>query len=93
MKILFILTACLIINSLGCRKDNSSSCTTVTITQNGTTCTNWGIKVGTNVYPSTNIPDQFKQEGLQICTIYELYEDMRLCPCCGGTWANIISMK
>ena len=54
-----------------CGKENN--CTTATITQSGTPCSWWGIKVGTT-YPSYNIPDQFKQKGLQVCVEYELYE-------------------
>jgi hypothetical protein len=94
MKILSIILACLLLESTGCTKNNNKeNCTTVTVTQNGTICNTWGIKSGTTVYPAGNIPDQFKQEGLQVCAIYELYVDQRFCACCGGTWANIITMK
>jgi hypothetical protein len=72
--------------------DKENNCTTATITQAGTPCSWWGINVGTT-YASYNIPDQFKQEGLQVCVEYKLYEDMAMCPCCGGTRANIITMS
>jgi len=62
------------------------------IVRNGTACLSWGINVGT-IYISDNIPDQFKQEGLRVCVDYELYADLRLCACCGGTRARIISMN
>ena len=75
------------------KKDENTDCVAVTITQSGTPCSNWGIKVGSNTYPSANIPTEFQQEGKTVCANYNLYQDMRLCACCGGTWANINSMK
>ena len=73
-----------------CHKKNSCSIT-ATITQTGIPCSSWGIKVG-STYPSYNIPDQFKEEGTQVCVEYELYDDPAVCPCCGGTRARIIKM-
>ena len=96
MRYLFILLTCLVLQNVACSKNNDepgSDCTAVTITQAGTPCSQWGIKVNGNTYPSNNIPDAFKQEGITVCADYELYEDMRACACCGGTWANIKSMK
>jgi len=90
MKYLFIVLVLISFTNTNCSK--KENCLTATITQSGTPCSAWGIKVG-NVYPSTNIPDEFKQEGLQVCVEYELYDDMRLCACCGGKWANIKSIK
>lgn len=74
-----------------CKKKTDTCKITATITKTGTPCSQWGIQIG-NIYPSRNIPNEFKQEGLQVCVEYELYEDMALCPCCGGTWANIKSI-
>jgi hypothetical protein len=74
-----------------CNKKNSCN-TTATITQTGTPCSSWGIQVG-NTYPSYNIPDEFKHEGLQVCVEYELYDDLAVCPCCGGIRARIIKMN
>lgn len=85
-----VLLFFLVISFISCGKENE--CTTATITQTGTPCSRWGIKVGTT-YPSYNIPDQFKIEGLQVCVEYELYEDPAVCPCCGGTTARIINMS
>jgi len=87
MRYLFVLLVLIGIAITSCRKKEDCSIT-ATITQSGLSCSNWGIQVG-NTYPSANIPDEFKQEGLQVCVSYELYEDMRACACCGGTWANI----
>ena len=91
MKYLFIVLILVSITQTRCNK-KENCLISATITQSGTPCSNWGIKVG-NTYTSANIPDRFKQEGLQVCVDYELYEDMRLCACCGGTWANIKSMS
>jgi hypothetical protein len=74
-----------------CGKKNDCN-TTATITHTGTSCPSWGIIVG-STYLSNNIPDQFKQEGLQVCVEYELYQDVTLCACCGGTRARIINMS
>jgi hypothetical protein len=74
-----------------CDKKNSCNIT-ATITQKGTTCSSWGIQVG-NTYPSYNIPNEFRHEGLQVCVEYELYEDYTMCACCGGTRARIIKMS
>ncbi len=73
-----------------CRK--KTDCNTAIITKSGTPCSSWGINVG-STYPSYNIPDQFKQEGLLVCVEYNLYEDYTMCPCCGGTRANITSIN
>jgi hypothetical protein len=96
MKYLFIFLLCLSLGDSACRKSkntDNNDCTAVTITQSGTVCGNWGIKANGITYPSNNIPSQFQQEGITVCASYDLYEDMRACACCGGTWANIKSMK
>jgi hypothetical protein len=89
--ICFTLLILISLPFISCKKKNSCNIT-ATITQSGTPCSSWGINVGI-IYPSYNIPDQFKQEGLQVCVEYVLYEDPTMCPCCGGTRANIISMN
>ena len=91
MKYLFILLTCLALENTACSK--KENCKTVTITQSGTLCSNWGIKVNNQAYPSTTIPVAYQQEGLQVCADYEFYEDFRSCVCCGGTWAKIISIR
>lgn len=73
-----------------CKK--KTGCNTATITKTGTLCSKWGIQVD-KAYPSLNIPDEFKQEGLKVCVEYELFEDLRLCVCCGGIWANVKSIR
>jgi hypothetical protein len=83
-------------SSVSCKKKTEdNSCAGVTITQAGigTGCTAWAINVNGVNYISDNIPAEFKQEGRFVCARFELYDDMRLCVCCGGVRANIISMK
>lgn len=86
----FVLTILLI--AFACNKDRQD-CSEVTITNAAPGCGGWGIVVDSKKYPSKNIPDQFKQNGLNVCATYELYEDKAMCICCGGTWATILSMK
>jgi hypothetical protein len=77
----------------GCKHDKDETCPgAVTITSSAPGCNGWGIVVQGIKYPSRNIPDTFKQDDLQVCARYEIYDDLSLCACCGGKWANIISM-
>ena len=81
----------------GCSRDKKEleqNCgfTRAVITNQAPTCQGWGIVVGTTVYPSKNIPDTFKQAGLTVCTNYVVYFDATLCACCGGWYADILSM-
>jgi hypothetical protein len=77
----------------GCKHDRDETCSgAVTITGSAPGCGGWGIVVDGVKYPSGNIPDSFKQDGLPVCAQYDIYVDMRYCACCGGNWANIITM-
>ena len=102
MKKLLIFASFLIISGISCSKETSltdeandtGNCEPVTVTQIGTLCSQWGIKTQNNVvYTSANIPEEFKIEGRLVCAAFDLYDDLRNCACCGGTWANIKSMK
>jgi hypothetical protein len=72
---------------------NKNKCNIATVTQTGTPCSSWGVRLGTKTYPADSIPDNFKTEGNIVCINYELYSDNRMCPCCGGTWARIKSIR
>jgi len=78
---------------IGCKKSNT--CTNAEITKlfRGTACEKWAISVGHNVYPTSNLPATFEQDNLKVCVVYNLYGDPKMCPCCGGTIAEIISIK
>src|SRR5438105_8367335 len=96
MKYLFIFIVCLSLGDIACKKNsnkNNDDCTGVTITNSAPGCGGWGIIVSGTKYPSNNIPSQFQQDGISVCASYELYQDPRMCACCGGTWADIKSMK
>jgi hypothetical protein len=92
MKYFFIVLTCLALENIACQK-NKENCSMVTITNSAPGCGGWGIVVNGTKYPSGNIPTEFQQDGLSVCANYQLYQDMRLCFCCGGTWADIKSMK
>lgn len=92
MKYLFIALICLALQNSACKK-SSDDCSVVIITNSAPGCGGWGIVVNGVKYPSSTIPQAFQQDGLSVCADYELYEDMRACACCGGTWAKINSMR
>jgi hypothetical protein len=95
MKYLLMIFAFLSIQYIACTKNNDrrQDCTIVVITNSAAGCGGWGITVNGTKYPSGNIPLEFQQDGMIVCANYELYADLRMCVCCGGTWANIKSMK
>lgn len=75
---------CFLLIIIACNKKDQ--CNTVIVTQSGTPCSLWGIKVNSQTYPSNTIPADFQKEGLVVCAGYTLFEDLRMCACCGGTW-------
>jgi hypothetical protein len=86
----FIVIACLLVSS--CKKDKSN-CKLATVSATAGPCGNWGIIVQGTKYQSSHIPDRFKRDGMKVCVVYSLFEDMRMCACCGGTWADISSIE
>ncbi len=94
-KLLLLFQLALFIGCSKNEKPKNDSCdfTIAKITDDAPTCQGWGIVVGGVVYPSRNIPDMFKQDGLTVCTNFALFEDPAMCPCCGGTYANILFMS
>jgi len=93
MKYLLLMFACFAMNLACTKAEKRRDCTAVTITNSAPGCGGWGIVVKGTKYPSGNIPQEFQQDGLTVCANYELYADMRMCACCGGTWADIKSMR
>ena len=97
MKPGFFLTIFLFFSAFSCRKSNDCHCPVLnkcaTIVQVASHCNSFGIKVNGMEYPSANIPVQFQVVGMKVCVNYNLYEDLRLCVCCGGTWADIKNMS
>ena len=84
----FVLTVFLII--FACKKEKD--CQNAAIVQT-TPCSSWGIEVNGVAYPVKNLPITYRKIGLNMCVEYVLFEDKALCPCCGGTWAEIRSIK
>jgi hypothetical protein len=85
----FVLTVFLLV--FACTKEKD--CELVKITHSAPGCEGWGIEVNNKKYPSKNIPDQFKQDGLAVCAVYTIYDDLAMCICCGGKWADIKSIE
>ena len=92
MKSLFLGILIMLASGSGCKK-NTTSCTVVTITNSAPGCGGWGIVVNGVKYPSRNIPAVYQQPGIFVCASYEIYDDLALCACCGGKWADIKSMS
>lgn len=91
VRLLCSLTFAFIIIS-SCKKNNSD-CVHATVIQEAGGCTRWYIKIMNDSFPSANIPDEFKKKNLGVCINYTLYQDPKLCICCGGTWADIKTIK
>lgn len=90
MKYYFLSLFLFLLVNTGCKK---KGCKTATVLKTAGPCATWAIKVKSAIYPVDSIPDHFKQDGASFCVDYSLYEDMKLCPCCGGTRAVIISIS
>ncbi|GEM_PF-2222137 len=103
MKNSFIIAAFLLVSVVSCSKDKNNSNTAcscsssnqlcATIVKVAANCDNFGIEVKGVQFAASDIPAQFQVVGTKVCVAYTDYEDLRLCPCCGGTWADIISMS
>jgi hypothetical protein len=79
-----------------CKRDADSSCSPGS--QNGTVvhgrnqCDQNGYVIqldGGPAYSPDELPVSFQQDGLKVCLTYTVYEDPRMCPCCGGTRVKI----
>lgn len=88
MKYLLFILFTLCISA--CRKDK---CTDAFVTLKGATaCKDTSIVISGITYRSDNLPSQYAIEGNHICIQYYLYEDRKMCLCCGGTIVHIISV-
>ena len=91
MKSLYVLLLlCFVIN--GCKKDNNT-CQDAEVVHFDLMCSPWGIQVGNNAYVADGLPAEYEQDGLKVCVKYRLYNDLKMCPCCGGTRAQIFSIE
>jgi hypothetical protein len=96
MRLLYFLIAFLLYSQVACHKYNNCNCPATevcaTIVKIPANCDNFGIETGGQSYPALNIPSAYQQVGKKVCVSFELYQDTRLCVCCGGTWADIKSI-
>ncbi|GAC1375261.1 MAG: hypothetical protein NVSMB30_19110 [Hymenobacter sp.] len=91
-----LVTACL----LGCKKESPQACSgnatraTVIGGHNGCNANGFLLQLedGTAL-PPDDLPGSFQQSGLKVCLTYTVYEDLRMCPCCGGTRLKIQSIQ
>ena len=101
MKYSFIIAGFLLFTSIACSKDNNNSdcnCSVAgqacaIIVKVAANCDNFGIEINGQQYAAQNIPTQYQVVGTKVCVAYTLYTDLRLCACCGGTWADISTMS
>ena len=78
---------------IGCKKSNTCENAEITKMFKGTACEKWGISIGSNVYAAPNLATEFEKDSLKVCVTFKLYDDLKMCPCCGGTTADIISIE
>ena len=48
---------------------------------------------GGAAYPPDSLPTSLQQLGLRVCVAYGIYEDPRMCPCCGGRRLRILRIQ
>ena len=84
------------VSLVGCKKDAPPACSgdatraTVVGGRNGCNANGFLLQLpdGTAL-PPDGLPSDFQQAGLKVCLTYTAYEDLRMCPCCGGTRLKI----
>ena len=93
----FIIAASL----MGCKKEATQyeaphACSegfqSATVVQGGTLCNANGYLIrvdGGTTYTPDGLPVSFQQNGVRVCVVYTIYQDLRMCPCCGGTRMKI----
>ena len=79
-----------------CKHDSDSPCgpgyRSGTVVHGRNQCDQNGYVIqldGGPTYPPDSLPAGFRQAGLPVCLMYTVYEDPRLCLCCGGTRITI----
>lgn len=77
----------------GCKKSGTCQSAEITKMFPGTPCEKWAIKVQDTIYSAPNLPVEYEQNGLMVCVTYTLYNDPKMCACCGGITADITSIQ
>jgi hypothetical protein len=88
-KTTLVLTFCLAF--LGCKKA-TGNCTDVKVTLSAPSCRKIGVIIKGIKYPSDDLPDQYAVEGKNICIEYSFWDDVTMCPCCGGKKVHVIAV-
>jgi hypothetical protein len=88
---LIILSVMLLAGLTACRKTTPTPCAaglaSATVVHGRNLCDQNGYVIrldGGATYPPDALPADFQQDGLKVCLSYSVYEDLRLCACCGG---------
>ncbi|MEO8852489.1 MAG: hypothetical protein ABI359_01840 [Ginsengibacter sp.] len=76
---------------LSCKKN--PICTNATVTLKARSCSGIGVIIGNKTYPTDDLPDSLVVAGKRLCIEYSLYDDPRMCQCCGGTYLHIIKLN
>jgi len=72
----------------GCKK--VIHCDNATIFKSSRCGVEWEAEFQGERYPVSNLPADLQIDKLKIhIEDYHIYEDMRMCPCCGGTWLSV----
>ena len=71
----------------------SKNCTDVVVTLSAPSCKQIGVVLKGIKYPADDLPDQYVVDGKSICIEYSFWDDLKMCPCCGGKKVHIISVQ
>lgn len=101
MRTRHLLPALVLLAGLvACQKDEPQVCggnyKSATVIQGRNGCEQSGFLLqidGAGTLPPDGLPTGFQQQGLKVCLTYTTYEDLRMCPCCGGTRLRIVDIK
>ena len=82
----------LLILFTSCKKNSNTDCTNAIVTFKATNCKHVGVIISGTTYPTDDLPDQYAIDGKNICIEYSIYDDPRMCMCCGGTYVHVIKV-
>ena len=72
----------------GCKKN--ITCTQAEVTIGALACKQAGVIIDGIKYATDDLPDEYKVEGKKICIEYSFWDDLKMCPCCGGKRVHVI---
>ena len=86
-----ILYLFIFLSFFGCKK-SSHDCTDVVVTLSAPSCSHIGVIIKGTKYPSDDLPNQYAVEGKNICIEYSFWDNLKMCPCCGGARVHVIAV-